>query len=107
MRNKQRKRTQSKTSHELHVQPVLPLRVARLCAQLSQTELAELAGVDKAYISRLESGERDIVDAGLEIASRIAWALHVTVADLWPLVLFADGKRIEPDAVRDAVGGRS
>lgn len=97
-----------KTMARVQLQPVLPLGVARKIAQLSQKELADLAGVDHSLISRLESGARDIRDAGLETASRIAWALHVTVADLWPLVGFADGKRIEPlDDVREAVGGRS
>ena len=92
---------------EIAIDPVLPLAVARKIAQLTQSELADLVGVDRSYINNLECGRKDIKSAGLEIASRIAWALHVSVADLWPLVRFADGKRVDPLKLRDAVGGRS
>jgi transcriptional regulator with XRE-family HTH domain len=47
---------------------------------LTQQALADLASVDKSYISRLEAGE--VADPGLEIVERLAAALQVSLRQL-------------------------
>src|SRR5256712_11513525 len=45
--------------------------------KLTQQALADLAGVDKGYISRLEAGE--IADPGIELVERLSNALEVSL----------------------------
>lgn len=54
--------------------------VERARARLSQTDLAERAGVARPTISRIE---RAVGDVGIEVVQRIADALGVTVASLF------------------------
>lgn len=55
------------------------LRAARLDARLTQEKLAELAGMDRQAVNRIEQGHQSpIVDNLI----RIADALHVPLADL-------------------------
>ena len=61
------------------------LKLARKVAGLTQTELADQAGVSTALISLLESGKRDIRGVGYQTVVRIAQALHVSPDDLFPL----------------------
>jgi transcriptional regulator with XRE-family HTH domain len=56
------------------------LIVERARARLSQTELAERAGVARPTISRIE---RAVGDVGIEVVQRIATALGITVASLF------------------------
>ena len=55
------------------------LRITREFAELSQDELAEMAGLTQATISSIESGR---VTLGLERAKRLAQAMHVHPASL-------------------------
>jgi len=68
----------------------LPLRTARRIAGLTQIELATRAHVDNSFISRLESGERDIRTTDYATVVRIARALNVTPDELFPI---DDGER--------------
>jgi transcriptional regulator with XRE-family HTH domain len=61
------------------------LKLARKVAGLTQTELAEQAGVSTAFICLLENGKRDIRAVGYQTVVRIAHALHVSPDDLFPL----------------------
>jgi transcriptional regulator with XRE-family HTH domain len=56
------------------------LVVERAHARLSQTELAERAGVARPTISRIE---RAVGDVGINVVDRIAAALGVTIASLF------------------------
>lgn len=53
----------------------------RVLAELSQTELAELAGVGQSYISKIERGQQG---ANPKTAGALARALGCTIADLMP-----------------------
>ena len=53
------------------------MRYQRTRQELTQTDLAKLAGVDLAWINRLESGERQNIS--LAVARRIARALRVSL----------------------------
>ena len=88
---------------------VLRLRKA---ATLTQQELADRAGLERSYISLLESGQRL---PGLEVLIRISKALEIPVADLvreiestW-LMLATNGfahrvvSWVEADVLQDAV----
>ncbi len=55
------------------------LRAARTDAGLSQEQLAELAGIDRKTVVRLESGTSD---ARLTVWLRLARAVRVPLADL-------------------------
>ncbi|THA82708.1 helix-turn-helix transcriptional regulator [Streptomyces sp. A0592] len=55
------------------------LRQARTRANLSQERLAELAGIDRKTVVRLEGGQRDV---RLTVWLRLAHALGVPLADL-------------------------
>ncbi|MFI8278508.1 helix-turn-helix transcriptional regulator [Streptomyces sp. NPDC085929] len=55
------------------------LRDARTTVRLSQEELAELAGIDRKTVVRLESGTSD---ARLTVWLRLARAVGVQLADL-------------------------
>jgi len=63
----------------------MELRIARKIAALTQQELAQRAGVTDSFISLLESGKRDIRTASYETVVRIAHALGVEPAELWPV----------------------
>ena len=58
-------------------------RVRELRAQrgLSQERLAEVSGLHRTYVSSLERGQRNV---SLENIHRLAAALDVHVADLFP-----------------------
>ncbi len=55
------------------------LRRARQAAGVSQEELANLAGVDRTYVSSLE---RSVYAASVDVIERIADALEVEPSDL-------------------------
>ena len=59
----------------------LHMRVLRTARELSQEELAELAGMDRTYVSRLERGQHNVTVLVLE---RLAAALEVTCGELLP-----------------------
>lgn len=61
------------------------LKTARKIARLTQTELAELAGVKQETISQLEKGRIQLSRVSYETVSNIAAALNVTVEELFPL----------------------
>jgi transcriptional regulator with XRE-family HTH domain len=48
--------------------------------KLTQQALADIAGVDKGYISRLEAGE--IADPGIDLVERLSGALQVSMRHL-------------------------
>lgn len=47
---------------------------------MSQKELAEKAGIDPSFISRIESSDRDVT---LKVANRIALAFGLDVSELF------------------------
>lgn len=49
------------------------IRAARVALGVSQENFAELAGIDRTYVSRIEQGA---VNASWDIISRVARALH-------------------------------
>lgn len=51
----------------------------RRAADWTQEQLAEEAGVDRAYISRLEAGKKN---ASIDLIERLAKALRVEAAEL-------------------------
>ena len=55
------------------------LREARLGAGLSQSELEELSGIPKAWLSRYENGH---VEPSIQTLARLARALNVSEASL-------------------------
>jgi len=55
------------------------MRAARIKAGLSQEKLAELAGVDRTYVSSLE---RCVYAASIDVVDRIAKVLRVEAAEL-------------------------
>jgi transcriptional regulator with XRE-family HTH domain len=55
------------------------IRAARLHANLTQERLAELAGMDRQAVNRIEQGHQSPV---LDSLIRIAYALGVPLADL-------------------------
>jgi transcriptional regulator with XRE-family HTH domain len=55
---------------------------ARRAAGLTQTQLAEKAGIKIGTIRKLESGERSIMKAQLDTILPLARALNVTVEEL-------------------------
>jgi transcriptional regulator with XRE-family HTH domain len=55
------------------------LRRARQAAGVSQEELANLAGVDRTYVSSLE---RSVYAASVDVIERISEALNVEPSDL-------------------------
>ena len=69
-------------SHEVMrrlVEGESPLRVWREHRGLTQTALAERAGVDKTYISQIEAGRKS---ASVRVMSRLGAALGVSLDDL-------------------------
>ena len=65
----------------------MELKIARKLARLTQKQLADLAGVDDSTISVIETGKRDIRSMSYASVVRIALALGVEPADLWPVQL--------------------
>jgi transcriptional regulator with XRE-family HTH domain len=63
--------------------------------KLTQQALADIAGVDKGYISRLEAGE--IADPGIELVERLAKALEVSVRHLADPRWYAGETKALPD----------
>lgn len=68
--------TQSKSTREIFAEN---LRRFRLKKELSQEELADLAGLHRTYIGSVERGERNISIDNIE---RLAKALECQVIDL-------------------------
>ena len=58
------------------------LRIARAAAGMSQSELAELAGLSRPTIARLEGGTSTIDQMSVENAKRLANALRVPIGKL-------------------------
>lgn len=58
------------------------LRIARAAAGMSQSELAELAGLSRPTIARLEGGASTIDQMSVENAKRLANALRVPICKL-------------------------
>ena len=56
------------------------LKTERLLKGMSLTQLADKAGVSKAYLSQLEAGHQ--ANPSLEVLKRIGEALHITVGRL-------------------------
>ena len=57
------------------------VRDARVYADLTQEELAEMAGIDRSTIQRIEGGQND---AKFSHLLRVAHALRVPTRDLLP-----------------------
>ncbi len=55
------------------------IRAARAPRGLSQSDLADLCGIDRSYLGRVERGE---VNAAFENLERIAAGLNVRLSDL-------------------------
>ena len=55
------------------------IRRARLERELSQEDLAHLAGVDRSYMSSIERGGQNV---GVMTLARLARAMHVALAEL-------------------------
>ena len=55
------------------------LRLHRMVRRISQEALAELAGLDRSYVSALERAE---VNIGIDNLAKLAGALGVTLVDL-------------------------
>lgn len=58
------------------------LKTIREEARISQTQLAEIIGSSKSYISQLENGQRNINNIRADTMQRICEALNCTPADL-------------------------
>jgi DNA-binding XRE family transcriptional regulator len=58
-----------------------PIKVWREFRGLSQTELAEKAGISAPYLSQLETGKRS---GSVEVLTTIAAALSLTLEDILP-----------------------
>ena len=56
------------------------LREIRQSKGIPQERLAELAGLDRTYISKIEKGQRNI---SLEIVAKLASALDIKVRDFF------------------------
>jgi transcriptional regulator with XRE-family HTH domain len=57
----------------------LAVRIFRERQAWSQAQLAQAAGIDRGYVSRIESGS---VDPGLEMQRRLSNALGITHTEL-------------------------
>ncbi|MBF0677308.1 MAG: helix-turn-helix transcriptional regulator [Devosia sp.] len=56
------------------------LRLLRTARNISQSELAHLAGIDRTYVSRLE---RVVENPSVSVLDKLSLALGVTTADLF------------------------
>lgn len=68
------------------MQPLTPLRLARLRAQLSQTDLSAEIGVSQSYIRDMEVGARRPNPKHSTVPQRLSDALGVPVDELFPPV---------------------
>ena len=59
----------------------LRVRVLRAAQQLTQDKLADLAGLDRTYVSRLERGQHNLTVLTL---ARLAQALGIPTKELLP-----------------------
>ena len=57
----------------------LAVRIFRERQEWSQAKLAQAAGIDRSYLSKIETGS---VDPGLEIQRKLADALSVNLSEL-------------------------
>lgn len=64
---------------EVRAQLGLTIQKLRRSRKLSQEELAHIAGIDRAYMSRIERG---IPNLGIEMVVRLSKALGVRPAEL-------------------------
>lgn len=69
-------------SNTIRRTPPGPLRLRRLALGLTQADVAELAGVSREQVIRLEAGA---CDPRLSTASALAGALCVDLADVFPV----------------------
>jgi transcriptional regulator with XRE-family HTH domain len=78
------------------------LRAYRERAALSQSALAQAAGIDKSYVSRLENGQREVASRSLAI--RLAAILHLSPSevDLWLISAGYVSPRVQQLATRRA-----
>lgn len=67
----------------------LELASIRKERQLTQAEVAEEVGIQRSYYGLIENGLRNPT---LHIATKIATALGVTIADIFPNEIFFSGK---------------
>ncbi|MDD5094811.1 MAG: helix-turn-helix transcriptional regulator [Dehalococcoidia bacterium] len=58
-----------------------PIKVWREHRRLTQQQLADLAGISKAYLSQIETGKRT---GSTEVVASIAKALHLSLDDIVP-----------------------
>jgi transcriptional regulator with XRE-family HTH domain len=73
------------------------VRTRREARELSQEELAALAGIHRTYISSIELGK---VRLGLEIAKKVARGLGVSLSEL-----VADAERADSRRGKGSAGG--
>ena len=66
------------------------MRIFRERQGWSQAQLSQAAGIDRGYVSRIESGS---VDPGLEMQGRIADALGISHAELIAQALEEEQRR--------------
>ncbi len=59
------------------------LKSFRERTELSQSALAQAAGIDKSYISRLENGEREVTSRSLALRLAEILDLSPSEVDLW------------------------
>lgn len=78
----------------------MELKTARTIARLTQRELAGRAGVDVATISAIENGKRSIGVVAYESVVRIARALNVDAAVLFPVSDIAEPVAAVDEVVR-------
>lgn len=74
----------SSYNRDCHNNPVSNLAFYRCAASLSQSQLAEKAGVSVRVLQNYEQGVRDLNKAAAGTVLRLAKALDVTVEDLLP-----------------------
>jgi transcriptional regulator with XRE-family HTH domain len=65
----------------MNIREILAVNLRRLrqANDMTQEDLADRAGVDRGYISKLENAKKE---AGLDILPKLAKALEVQAADL-------------------------
>ena len=79
------------------------LRGFRKRARMSQSALAEAANIDKSYVSRLESGEREVTSRSLALTLASALGLSPSEVDLWLITAGYVSPRMQVMATRDGV----
>ena len=71
----------SAQDHDYLIQTGLRVRVLRTAQQLTQNQLADRAGLDRTYVSRLEHGQHNLTVLTL---ARLATALNINPEELLP-----------------------